>query len=226
MKLYRLFHISCLQFDSHFSSALRSRRRPLPCIRMKSKHWKKHSVTLIKLHQPPLARPPSLSHLHMLKKSYRSLIDGPHLSASRVCSRALFLLTVHNDKFIVIDLSRLLLGYCPEAFSADGLRDQFADALFKAADWSASWALPLPKPRETNMLLLLRTLCNAFQEDGQTDPVWLTKVCFWSVSDNQSEVVECPHFPFKPKKGPGNTCTSSLHRIEQDPASGSGNHCV
>jgi len=26
------------------------------------------------------------------------------------------------------------------------------------------------------MLLLLRTLCNAFQDDGQTDPVWLTKV--------------------------------------------------
>jgi phospholipase A-2-activating protein len=81
-----------------------------------------------------------------------------------------------SQRFPVIDLSRLLLGFCPEAFSADGLKDRFADALFRAADWSASWALPLPKPRETNMLLLLRTLCNAFQEDGQTDPVWLTKV--------------------------------------------------
>ena len=127
-------------------------------------------------------------------KLYRSLIDGLRLSVSQVCFCTLSLLTVHNDDFIVIDLSRLLLGFCPEAFSADGLKDRFADALFRAADWSASWALPLPKPRETNMLLLLRTLCNAFQEDGQTDPVWLTKVCFLSVIGNQNKLLSALFF--------------------------------
>jgi len=81
-----------------------------------------------------------------------------------------------SQRFPVIDLSRLLLGFFPEAFNEEGIKDRFADALFRAADWNASWALPLPKPRETNMLLLFRTLCNAFQDDGQTDSVWLTKV--------------------------------------------------
>jgi phospholipase A-2-activating protein len=95
-----------------------------------------------------------------------------------------------NDKFIVIDLSRLLLGFFPEAFSGEGCKDRFADALFRAAEWNTSWAPPLPKPRETNMLLLLRTMCNGFQEDAQTDPVWLTKVCFPSAISNQNDVAE------------------------------------
>ncbi|KAF8965289.1 phospholipase A-2-activating protein [Flammula alnicola] len=81
-----------------------------------------------------------------------------------------------SQRFPVIDLSRLVVGFCPEAFGAPGVLERFADALFKAAEWHASWTAPLPKPRETNMLLLLRTLANAFQEEGQTDGVWLGRI--------------------------------------------------
>ncbi|KAF8163523.1 phospholipase A-2-activating protein [Crassisporium funariophilum] len=81
-----------------------------------------------------------------------------------------------SQRFPVIDLSRLLIGFCPDAFSAPDLRDKFSEALFKASEWSTPWTLPLSKARETNMLLLLRTLANAFQEDGITDAGWLARV--------------------------------------------------
>lgn len=64
----------------------------------------------------------------------------------------------------VIDLSRLLTGFCPDVLETPGLKLQFFEALFKASEWSASWTAPLPKARETNILLLFRTLANTFQE--------------------------------------------------------------
>jgi len=89
----------------------------------------------------------------------------------------------------VIDLSRLLVGFCPEVFgspsssSSELLRERFVDALFKAAEWDAGWAPPLPKARETNMLLVLRTLANSFEEekgdvdmDAGSGGRWLEKV--------------------------------------------------
>jgi phospholipase A-2-activating protein len=77
----------------------------------------------------------------------------------------------------VIDLSRLVTGYCPEAFASSGLKERFFEALFKASDWTASWSLPLSKPKETNILLLFRTLANVFQE-GTTidDGAWVQQV--------------------------------------------------
>ncbi|KDR73567.1 hypothetical protein GALMADRAFT_72349 [Galerina marginata CBS 339.88] len=95
-----------------------------------------------------------------------------------------------SQRFPVIDLSRLLVGFCPEAFGSssplspdsDLLRERFVDALFKAAEWDAGWVPPLPKARETNMLLVLRTLANAFEEKGDVDMDaagggrWLEKV--------------------------------------------------
>ncbi|KAG5643225.1 hypothetical protein DXG03_001309 [Asterophora parasitica] len=69
-----------------------------------------------------------------------------------------------SQRFPVIDLSRLLTGFSPEAFEAPGLKERFFEALFKASEWDSSWSLPLPKPRETNILLLFRTLANVFQE--------------------------------------------------------------
>ncbi|KAJ8700517.1 WD repeat protein Lub1 [Pleurotus ostreatus] len=82
-----------------------------------------------------------------------------------------------SQRFPVIDLSRLLTGFCPSVFSAPGLRERFLEALFEASDWSSSWSTPLPKPRETNILLLLRTLANSFQEGTRLDEgTWPTKV--------------------------------------------------
>lgn len=78
----------------------------------------------------------------------------------------------------MIDLSRLLVGYAPEVFSAPGVLARFSDALFNAAEWSSSWTAPLVKSRETNILLLLRTLGNAFHDDKQTDAAWLRRVCY------------------------------------------------
>ncbi|KAF9484697.1 phospholipase A-2-activating protein [Pholiota conissans] len=81
-----------------------------------------------------------------------------------------------SQRFPVIDLSRLLIGFAPEAFSDPGVLDRFSESLFTAAEWSASWTEPIPKTRETNILLLLRTLANAFQEINQTDTTWLNRI--------------------------------------------------
>jgi phospholipase A-2-activating protein len=81
-----------------------------------------------------------------------------------------------SQRFPVIDLSRLLTGFCPEAFETPGLTQRFLDSLFKASDWDSSWALPLSKPRETNILLLFRTLANMFQEKVSPNGVWVSKV--------------------------------------------------
>lgn len=76
---------------------------------------------------------------------------------------------------LVIDLGRLLVGFCPEAFGGQGtglepnvLKERFAEALFQASEWGTGWTLPLPKARETNMLLVLRTLANVFKEDDES----------------------------------------------------------
>ncbi|RDB21127.1 Phospholipase A-2-activating protein [Hypsizygus marmoreus] len=81
-----------------------------------------------------------------------------------------------SQRFPVIDLSRLLTGFCPNAFDAPGLIDRFFEALFKACEWDASWSLPLTKPRETNILLLFRTLANAFHENISVHGTWIAKV--------------------------------------------------
>ncbi|KAF5330954.1 hypothetical protein D9619_005411 [Psilocybe cf. subviscida] len=81
-----------------------------------------------------------------------------------------------SQRFPLVDLSRLVVGYSPDAFNTAGTLDRFADALFTAAEWSSSWATALPKARETNTLLLLRTLANAFRDDSPTDMAWLGRV--------------------------------------------------
>jgi phospholipase A-2-activating protein len=76
----------------------------------------------------------------------------------------------------VIDLGRLLLGFCPDVFGTPQVKEKFIEALFKAAEWEAPWTSPLPKTRETNILLLFRSLANAFQEGTKLDNAWLVKV--------------------------------------------------
>jgi phospholipase A-2-activating protein len=77
----------------------------------------------------------------------------------------------------VIDLSRLIAGFCADAFASADLRERFFASLFKAADWTLPWTTPLPKHRETNVLLLLRTLANSFQEGSPIDQgSWVSQV--------------------------------------------------
>jgi phospholipase A-2-activating protein len=65
-----------------------------------------------------------------------------------------------SQRFPVIDLSRLVIGFSPDAY---GARRKLLDALFVAAEWDLPWEAPLPKPRETNILLTLKALANVFQ---------------------------------------------------------------
>ncbi|PPR06426.1 hypothetical protein CVT26_004838 [Gymnopilus dilepis] len=81
-----------------------------------------------------------------------------------------------SQRFPVIDLGRLLVGFCPEAFAPSStsaesalLSDRFVDALFRAAEWETGWAPPLSKARETNILLVFRTLANAFDDEAEKD---------------------------------------------------------
>ncbi|KZT26608.1 phospholipase A-2-activating protein [Neolentinus lepideus HHB14362 ss-1] len=67
-----------------------------------------------------------------------------------------------SSRFPVMDLSRLLIAFSPGAFSSQELRFSFMEALFAGADWGQPWTQPLAKVRETNILLLLRALANAF----------------------------------------------------------------
>lgn len=67
---------------------------------------------------------------------------------------------------VVMDLSRLVVVYCTNTLASLGNREKIFGCLFNASDWSsiASRGSPMSKPQETNVLLLLRTITNCFQE--------------------------------------------------------------
>ncbi|KAI5120473.1 hypothetical protein M0805_006493 [Coniferiporia weirii] len=69
-----------------------------------------------------------------------------------------------SSRFPVIDLARLVSGYCPSAYANPAVAAQFYASLLKAAEWDVPWDVPMPKSRETNVLLALRAIANAFQE--------------------------------------------------------------
>lgn len=79
-------------------------------------------------------------------------------------------------RFPVIDLGRLLVAFSGPAFKAPGLREKFVEALFKASDWNTPWTSPIPKTRETNTLLLFRSLANVFGEKVDLPSSWMVKV--------------------------------------------------
>jgi len=79
-------------------------------------------------------------------------------------------------RFPLIDLSRLLIGFAPLAISEAAVKDRLVSALFAAAEWSEAWTSPLNKGRETNILLLFRTLANIFQEGVALNEDWVGKV--------------------------------------------------
>lgn len=74
---------------------------------------------------------------------------------------------------LVIDLARLLSGFCADLID----NAIFFDALFRAAELDNGTSSS-SKAKETNVLLVLRTVANSFQEGTKTsDIAWIEKVC-------------------------------------------------
>jgi hypothetical protein len=80
---------------------------------------------------------------------------------------------------LVIDLARLLSGFCADLID----NDTFFDSLFRAAELSIDNSTSSSsKAKETNALLVLRTVANALQEGAsRSDNAWIEKVHFHSV---------------------------------------------
>ncbi|ETW86144.1 hypothetical protein HETIRDRAFT_471477 [Heterobasidion irregulare TC 32-1] len=91
--------------------------------------------------------------------------------------------------FPVLDLARLLSGYCPKLVGSDETRTTFFNALFKASGWIEDWSTPLSKTKEINILLFLRTLANAFQDKASVgDSTHVTNI-FEALSHASYEVL-------------------------------------
>ena len=75
---------------------------------------------------------------------------------------------------LVIDLARLLSGFCADLID----NNTFFEALFRAAELSIdNGASTSSKAKETNVLLVLRTVANSLQEGARTsDSAWIEKV--------------------------------------------------
>jgi phospholipase A-2-activating protein len=79
--------------------------------------------------------------------------------------------------WLVIDLSRLVICFRAGASSNPGVRERLLQCLFKASEWDDTWSIPLSKTKQTNILLLLRTIANAFQEGTPVDQgKWVIQV--------------------------------------------------
>ncbi|KAH0830705.1 WD40-repeat-containing domain protein [Lanmaoa asiatica] len=79
---------------------------------------------------------------------------------------------------VVMDLSRLVVAYGANALAAARHREKLFDCLLNASDWSSiSRGSPMLKPQETNVLLLLRTITNYFQEGtSMNDGRWVQQI--------------------------------------------------
>jgi len=80
-------------------------------------------------------------------------------------------------RFPVMDVARLLSGFCPYYYADPSRATVFFRALLVAADWSDPWETPIPKPRDTNVLLTLRTFANMLQESTASNSLdWLAEL--------------------------------------------------
>lgn len=79
-----------------------------------------------------------------------------------------------SQRFPVIDILRLISGYCPSAYAEPTQASQFFGALFKAAEWDDSWEPPIPRPRELNRHIALRALANGVQDGTVGSEDWLS----------------------------------------------------
>ncbi len=76
-----------------------------------------------------------------------------------------------------MDVARLLSGFCPYYYADPSRATVFFRALLVAADWSDPWETPIPKPRDTNVLLTLRTFANMLQDSTASNSLdWLAEV--------------------------------------------------
>ncbi|KZT09614.1 PFU-domain-containing protein [Laetiporus sulphureus 93-53] len=78
--------------------------------------------------------------------------------------------------FPIMDLARLLIAFCPDYSRDIALKQRYYAAMFNASTWKEPWETPLPRTRETNMLFLLRSLANTFQETVENDVAWTEQV--------------------------------------------------
>lgn len=77
----------------------------------------------------------------------------------------------------MIDLLRLILASNPAAFKPVKEKDAVINVLLKAIEVNTSWEPPVPKPRDTNLLLVLRTVANMFHPSSGTVPApWTATV--------------------------------------------------
>jgi len=79
-----------------------------------------------------------------------------------------------SQRFPVIDLARLLSGFCTDLID----NSTFFDALLRAAELSIdNSASPSSKAKEANVLLVLRTVANSLQEGTKIgDGRWIEKI--------------------------------------------------
>lgn len=67
--------------------------------------------------------------------------------------------------------------YAPQALSPQSEMLNLCQALVQSAEWTSSWSSPVSKHRETNSLLLLRTLANCIGDRAvANDLIWLDEV--------------------------------------------------
>ncbi|GJJ12306.1 hypothetical protein Clacol_006547 [Clathrus columnatus] len=101
-----------------------------------------------------------------------------------------------SQRFPILDLARLISAFAPSSYAGEGQCLTFLNALFNAAEWSESWTLhQLPKSRETNVLLTLRSVANIFQLPGEGGTNSLSNLdCIQPVSQIVTTITPIAHF--------------------------------
>ncbi|KAG8795115.1 hypothetical protein FRC16_010236 [Serendipita sp. 398] len=90
--------------------------------------------------------------------------------------------------FPVIDLLRIVLGSNPAAFKGVKDKEALIATLFRAAERDQPWDNPLSKTRETNLLLVTRSIANMFQAQSGLVPASWTSTVFAELSAIPSTV--------------------------------------
>lgn len=106
---------------------------------------------------------------HLLERWPPSAIF-PGTSALCSCSRTPISHT-RNIFNVVMDLTRLIIAFCPLAYADSVMKTRLLAAMLRAAEWSEPWSAPQPKQRETNVTFLLRGIANALQDDMTPDAI-------------------------------------------------------
>ncbi|KAF9032122.1 PFU-domain-containing protein [Hymenopellis radicata] len=90
-----------------------------------------------------------------------------------------------SQLFPVVDLSRLVAGFCPEVLETPEMRTQFLNALFKASEWGGATVPGPNKTRDTNALLTLRALANLLSNGSAAGRLLIKAIEFASFNKTQ-----------------------------------------